>query len=83
MLSSEMRRDVEELRSQVNDKKSTAFGTSTVTTIKPDDPLADVAGGSLVELERKIRDRNDRIRRENAAMREENNKLKMMGPKAD
>lgn len=84
VLSSEMRRDVEELRSQVNDKKSaSAFGTSTVTTIKPDDPLADVAGGSLAELERKIRDRNDRIRRENAAMREENNKLKMMGPKAD
>lgn len=83
VLSREMRRDVEELRSQVNDKKSAAFGTSTVTTIKPDDPLADVAGGSLAELERKIRDRNDRIRRENAAMREENNKLKMMGPKAD
>lgn len=84
LLSSEMRRDVEELRSQVNDKKSaSAFASSTVTTIKPDDPLADVAGGSLAELERKIRERNDRIRRENAAMREENNKLKMMGPKAD
>jgi len=83
-LSSEMRRDVEDLRSQVNDKKSASmFGQSTVTTIKPDDPLADVAGGSLLELERKIRERNERIRRENAAMREENNKLKMMGPKAD
>lgn len=27
------------------------------------DPLADVAGGSLLELERKIRERNERIRR--------------------
>ena len=27
-----------------------------------EDPLADVAGGSLAELERKIRDRNERIR---------------------
>eukprot|EP00913_Durusdinium_trenchii_P006505 g6113.t1 len=83
---------LKDLKCQVGEKKpSTTFGQSTVTTIKPEerclgfsrsqDPLADVAGGSLAELERKIRERNERIRRENAAMREENSKLKMMGPR--
>jgi len=87
-LSSEVRKDVEDLRHQVAEAKrevsgSSTFGATTVTTIKPEDPLQDLAGGSLADLEKKIRERNERFRRENAAMREENARLKMMGPKAD
>ncbi|CAE7603221.1 unnamed protein product [Symbiodinium pilosum] len=86
-LSSEVRKDVEDLRHQVAEAKREAtgstFGATTVTTIKPEDPLQDLGGGSLADLEKKIRERNERFRRENAAMREENARLKMMGPRAD
>ncbi|CAJ1362773.1 unnamed protein product [Effrenium voratum] len=80
-LSSEVRHDVEELRTQVAVAKrdvgtlGTSSGHTTVTTIKPEDPLTEVAGGSLADLERKIRQRNERFRRENAAMREEHHGL--------
>ena len=42
--------------------KSRLFAVKKLNFSRVEDPLADVAGGSLVELERKIRDRNDRIR---------------------
>eukprot|EP00930_Biecheleria_cincta_P044879 TRINITY_DN3091_c1_g1_i4.p1 TRINITY_DN3091_c1_g1~~TRINITY_DN3091_c1_g1_i4.p1 ORF type:complete len:422 (+),score=139.53 TRINITY_DN3091_c1_g1_i4:390-1655(+) len=97
-LSEEVRKDVEDLKTQVTMVKSglnLSYGSDKDFTMPhPASPKPaaaslsqsglDLSGGNLADLERKLKERNEKFKRENDALRQENLKMKSLkGPRAD